>query len=150
MYNSSRPGVPSCPLRKWLWPLAGLAFNKPRHLKCPELITKTRVILSSIRPVSYLRTKPLHVKVCAVVITAIIFNVPCGMWREHLVPFSLGWFFALHATIPFIATIRKAVVMPRYTVIFTIAAAILGQILGARYERHHMIFERTRCMQPVL
>ncbi|KAK6158525.1 hypothetical protein DH2020_005839 [Rehmannia glutinosa] len=41
----------------------------------------------------------------------------------------------LHAAVPFIAMLRKSVVMPKTAMALTIAGSILGQIIGSRAER---------------
>jgi hypothetical protein len=41
-------------------------------------------------------------------------------------------------TIPFIAMLRKAVIMPKYAILFTICSAIAGQAIGARLERRRI------------
>lgn len=54
---------------------------------------------------------------------AIAANLPCGMWREHTRKFSPQWFLAVHATIPFVASLRKAVLMPKWAILLTIAGS---------------------------
>ena len=44
----------------------------------------------------------------------------------------------VHATIPFIAMLRKAVVMPKWAIAYTVGSAVLGQIMGARLERQRL------------
>ena len=63
-------------------------------------------------------------------------------WREHCEKFSGAWFAAVHASIPFIAMLRKAVIMPKYAILFTIAAAVAGQAMGAKIERRRMAAAR--------
>lgn len=82
-----------------------------------------------------LRPKALPVKLLAVGALGLASNLPLGMWREHLAKFSPGWFFAIHASIPFIALLRKAVLMPPWAIVLTISASLAGQIVGARLER---------------
>ena len=65
-------------------------------------------------------------------------NVPFGGMREHVDKFSPEWFLAVHATIPFVAALRKAVMMPRWAVVLTIASAVAGQIAGSRVERRRV------------
>jgi hypothetical protein len=60
------------------------------------------------------------------------------MWREHLPKFSPGWFVAVHVTVPFIAVLRKAVVMPKWAILLTVAAAVAGQLAGGRVERYRL------------
>ena len=55
--------------------------------------------------------------------TAIAANLPCGAWREHTRKFSPQWFLAVHATIPFVASLRKAVLMPKWAILLTVAGA---------------------------
>ena len=55
--------------------------------------------------------------------TAIAANLPCGVWREHTTKFSPQWFLAVHATIPFVAALRKAVLMPKWALLLTVAGA---------------------------
>lgn len=122
-------------MRKVLGPLAPLIFNPKGHLQCPEVIVKARAALAATKPVRELRPQALPVKLLAVAATTAGLNIPCGMWREHTEKFSFQWFMAVHATIPFIAMLRKAVIMPKYAIVFTIAAAIAGQAMGAKMER---------------
>ena len=74
----------------------------------------------------------------AIGVTGALANLPCGAWRVHTRKFSPGWFLAVHATIPFIAILRKAVVMPRWAIALTVAAAVVGQFAGARLERRRL------------
>mmetsp|Transcript_12376 Transcript_12376/g.26732 ORF Transcript_12376/g.26732 Transcript_12376/m.26732 type:complete len:409 (-) Transcript_12376:598-1824(-) len=134
--NAAQGGT--CPMRKVLGPFAGVIFNSSGHLQCPEPIIKARAALAATQPVRNLRPQALPIKVVAVMGTAAALNVPCGMWREHTKKFSFDWFVAVHATIPFIAMLRKAVIMPKYAILFTIAAAVAGQAMGARMERKRM------------
>ncbi|GFR52740.1 hypothetical protein Agub_g15351 [Astrephomene gubernaculifera] len=128
-----------CPLRRALGPFAGVVFNKNGHLMCPEPIIKMRAALAATKPVRDLRPQALPIKLLAVAFTTAALNVPCGMWREHTKKFSSQWFVAVHATIPFIAMLRKAVIMPKYAILFTICAAIAGQTMGAKYERRRVL-----------
>lgn len=65
-------------------------------------------------------------------------NIPFGMWRAHLPKFSPGWFVAVHVTVPFIAVLRKAVVMPKWAIILTVAAAVAGQMVGTKVEQYRL------------
>ncbi len=80
----------------------------------------------------------LHVKMASIALVAAAANIPFGAWREHFGKFSPGWFLAVHATIPFIALLRKGVVMPRWAILLTISGAIAGQTIGSRLERHRL------------
>lgn len=84
---------------------------------------------------------------------AALLNMPFGAAREHTHKFSPQWFLAVHATIPLIAPLRKAVLMPRWAIAFTIASAIIGQAAGARLERRRLSGaqqpEHTSAAEPV-
>ena len=60
----------------------------------------------------------------------LVANIPCGMVREHTDKFSLGWFAAVHATVPYFAFMRKGVGMPKLAILLTLATAIAGQAIG--------------------
>ena len=68
-------------------------------------------------------------------VVSALLNVPFGAMREHTAKFSPEWFLAVHATIPLIAPLRKAVLMPRWAIALTLLSAIAGQQAGARLER---------------
>ncbi|KAJ9510554.1 hypothetical protein QJQ45_026627, partial [Haematococcus lacustris] len=127
-----------CPMRKMLGPLAPVVFNPAGHLQCPQVIIQARAILAATKPVRHLRPQALPVKLLAVGVASAAVNVPFGMWREHCEKFGVHWFIAVHASIPFIAMLRKAVIMPKYAILFTIATAIAGQAVGARLERKRL------------
>jgi hypothetical protein len=129
------------PLRKALGPFASVVFNKQGHLQCPEPIIRARAALAGTEPVQALRPQALPIKALAVGLFTAFLNLPCGAWREHTRKFSLEWVLAVHATIPFIACIRKAVVMPKYAILLTVGAAVVGQAIGARLERARIIAE---------
>ena len=41
---------------------------------------------------------------------------------------------AVHATVPFVAALRQATLLPRWALVLTVAGAVAGQMLGARVE----------------
>jgi len=82
-----------------------------------------------------LRPRPLWLKGAAVVAAGAAANAPFGAWREHTRKFSLEWFVAVHATVPFVAALRQATLLPRWALVLTIAGAVAGQMIGARVER---------------
>ena len=92
----------------------------------------------------------LPLKMLVIGATGALANLPCGAWRVHVEKFSPGWFLAVHATIPFIAILRKAVVMPRWAILLTITAAVAGQFAGARLERRRLacVAERRQRLGP--
>jgi hypothetical protein len=122
--------------------MAGLVFNQYDKIICPPPIVAARAALAKTAAVQKLRPQALPVKLVAVAAVVAGINMPCGAVREHFEKFSLGWFIAVHATIPFVAMLRKAVIMPKYAMVVTIAAAVAGQIVGSRLERLRLRCER--------
>jgi hypothetical protein len=125
-------------------PFAGLVFNQYDKLICPPPIVAARAALARTPAVKKLRPQALGVKLLAVAATAATLNIPCGMWREHVEKFSVEWFIAIHATIPFVAMLRKAVIMPKFAIAVTIGAAVLGQVVGSRLERLRLQQQREQ------
>lgn len=133
----------NCPIAKsyravgGLLPLVAKALTPPKNMKyvCPPAIVAARKALAKTTAVRALRPQALPTKVLAVGCLGMMLNIPLGIYREHTVKFSPQWILAVHATVPFIAMLRKAVVMPKYAMAFTIGSAILGQAIGARAER---------------
>jgi hypothetical protein len=122
--------------------MAGLVFNQYDKFICPPPIVAARAALAKTAAVQTLRPQALPVKLVAVAAVVAGINLPCGAVREHFEKFSVGWFVAVHATIPFVAMLRKAVIMPKYAMLVTIAAAVIGQIVGSRIERMRLLHEQ--------
>lgn len=136
----------NCPIAKsfravsGVLPLVAKILQPPPGMKfrCPPAIVAARAALARTAAVKTLRPQPLPAKVLAIGLLGIAVNVPLGIWREHTDKFSPAWFTAVHASVPFIAMLRKAVHMPKYAMAFTIAASILGQVIGSRAERKRL------------
>ncbi|XP_078437704.1 uncharacterized protein LOC144708330 isoform X2 [Wolffia australiana] len=132
-----------CPLAKsyravsGVLPLVAKALQPPPGvvLRCPKAIVAARAALARTALVKTLRPQPLPAKMLAIALLGMAANVPLGVWREHTRKFSPQWFAAVHAAVPFIAMLRKSVVMPKTAMALTIAASILGQAIGSRAER---------------
>jgi hypothetical protein len=143
-----------CPIAKsframsGVLPLVTKMLPKGMKYKCPPAIVAARAALAKTPAVKALRPQALPTKVLAIGMLGMALNVPLGVWREHTKKFSPQWFLAVHATIPFIAMLRKAVVMPKYAIAFTIGSAVLGQAVGARAER--MRLAKLKMEQPAL
>ncbi|GAA0138927.1 hypothetical protein LIER_00576 [Lithospermum erythrorhizon] len=136
----------NCPIAKsyraisHVVPLVASAFQPPPGIKfkCPAAVIAARAALSRTAFVKTLRPQPLSSKMMAIGMLGMAANIPLGIWREHTRKFSLSWFAAVHAAVPFIAMLRKSVVMPKTAMALTIAASILGQVIGSRAERIRM------------
>jgi hypothetical protein len=136
----------NCPIAKSFRAVSGvlplvakvLQTSPDMKLKCPPAIVAARAALARTAAVKSLRPQPLPTRVLAVGMLGLALNVPLGIWREHTKKFSPAWFAAVHASVPFIAMLRKAVHMPKYVMAFTFAASILGQTIGSRAERQRL------------
>ncbi|WMV35178.1 hypothetical protein MTR67_028563 [Solanum verrucosum] len=111
------------------WLETGIKF------KCPPAVVAVRAALARTVFVKTMRPQPLVSKMLVIGALGMAVNIPLGIWREHTDKFSLSWFTAVHAAVPFIAMLRKSVVMPKTAMALTIAASVLGQIIGSRAER---------------
>lgn len=136
----------NCPIAKsfravsGVIPLVAKALQPPPGLKikCPPAIVAARAALAKTAFAKNLRPQPLPAKVLVIGAMGMAANVPLGIWREHTKKFSPSWFAAVHAAVPFIAVLRKSVLMPKSAMAFTIAASILGQVIGSRAERYRL------------
>ncbi|KAA8521262.1 hypothetical protein F0562_011901 [Nyssa sinensis] len=133
----------NCPIAKSyramsrVLPLIATALQPPpgMKLKCPPAVVAARAALARTALVKTLRPQPLPAKMLVIGVLGIAANIPLGIWKEHTRKFSLSWFAAVHASVPFIAMLRKSVLMPQNAMALTIAASILGQVIGSRAER---------------
>ncbi|XP_076900574.1 uncharacterized protein LOC143554774 isoform X1 [Bidens hawaiensis] len=136
----------NCPIAKSyravsnVLPLVAKAFKPPPGIKyeCPPAIVAARAALARTAFAKNLRPQPLPAKILAIGVLGMAANVPLGIWREHTKKFSPSWFVAVHAAVPFIGMLRKSVLMPKTAMAFTIAASILGQVIGSRAERYRL------------
>ncbi|CAL1387113.1 unnamed protein product [Linum trigynum] len=136
----------NCPIAKSyravgnVLPLVAKAFQPPPGVKirCPPAIVAARAAIARTAFAKNLRPQPLSSKVLVIGMLGMAANVPLGVWREHTKKFSLSWFTAVHAAVPFLGMLRKSVLMPKSAMAFTIAASILGQVIGSRAERYRL------------
>jgi len=131
------PIAKSCRAVRGVLPIVASAFQLPPgiKLKCPPAVVAVRAALARTVFVKTMRPQPLVSKMLVIGALGMAVNIPLGIWREHTDKFSLSWFTAVHAAVPFIAMLRKSVVMPKTAMALTIAAAVLGQVIGSRAER---------------
>lgn len=127
-------------------PLVATVLRPPPGMKfkCPPAIVAARAALARTALVKSLRPQPLPAKMLVIAALGMAVNVPLGVWREHTTKFSLSWFAAVHAAVPFIAMLRKSVLMPKTAMALTIAASILGQVIGSRAERLRLKLEAEK------
>ncbi|CAN0840713.1 hypothetical protein LINGRAHAP2_LOCUS2893 [Linum grandiflorum] len=136
----------NCPIAKSyravsrVLPLVASTLRPPpgMKLRCPPAVVAARAALARTAFVKTLRPQPLPAKMLAIAMLGMAANVPLGMWKEHTEKFSLSWFAAVHAAVPFIAMLRKSVLMPKSAMALTIGASIMGQVIGSRAERQRL------------
>ncbi|CAL1386655.1 unnamed protein product [Linum trigynum] len=136
----------NCPIAKsyravsHVLPLVASTLRPPpgMKLRCPPAVVAARAALARTAFVKTLRPQPLPAKMLVIAMLGMAANVPLGMWKEHTDKFSLAWFAAVHAAVPFIAMLRKSVVMPKTAMALTIGASIIGQVIGSRAERQRL------------
>lgn len=136
----------NCPIAKsyravsGVLPLVAKVFQPPTgmQLRCPPAVVAARAAIARTAFAKNLRPQPLPAKVLVIGMLGMAANVPLGVWREHTKKFSPSWFIAVHAAVPFIGMLRKTVLMPKTAMAFTIAASILGQVIGSRAERYRL------------
>ncbi|KAK9928219.1 hypothetical protein M0R45_025365 [Rubus argutus] len=146
----------NCPIAKSyravssVLPLVATALQPPAgmKLKCPPAVVAARAALARTSFVKNLRPQPLPAKMLVIAALGMAVNIPLGMWKEHTIKFSLSWFAAVHAAVPFIAMLRKSVLIPKTAMALTIAASILGQVIGSRAERIRMKAVAEKLREP--
>ena len=74
-------------------------------------------------------------KILIVSIVCFAVNIPLGVWREHTKKFSWQWILAIHASIPLIIALRIGLKLHPVAIPINIAAAVLGQLVGAHSEK---------------
>jgi hypothetical protein len=76
-----------------------------------------------------------------------ILNIPFGYWRVNVRKFSIQFFLAIHLPIPFIILFRilSGVGFEPMTLIFTVPAFFLGQVLGSKIHS----FRKNMGSQPL-
>ena len=73
----------------------------------------------------------MALKILLISVICLLVNIPLGMMRERSKKFSLAWIFWVHASIPLIIALRIGLHLPMIAIPINIAAAILGQAIGA-------------------
>jgi len=136
----------NCPIAKSyravsnVLPLVAKVIQPPPGMKykCPPAVVAARAAIARTAFAKNLRPQALPTKVLVIGMLGMAANVPLGIWREHTKKFSPAWFAAVHAAVPFIGMLRKSVLMPKSAMAFTIAASVLGQVIGSRAERYRL------------
>lgn len=77
----------------------------------------------------------MWLKILLVSVVCFLVNIPLGAMRERSKKFSLAWIVWVHASIPLIVALRIGLHLHLIAIPINIAAAILGQIVGAAPEK---------------
>jgi hypothetical protein len=72
-----------------------------------------------------------------VAIAVLLLNLPFGFWRAGVKRFTLPWFVAVHAPVPFVIGLRVlgGLGWRLSTVPVLVAAFVTGQFVGGRLRR---------------
>ena len=77
----------------------------------------------------------MWLKIFIVSVVCLLVNIPMGRMRERTKKFSLAWIFWIHASIPLIIFLRIWLQLDLIAIPINIAAAVLGQFIGAIPEK---------------
>ena len=66
----------------------------------------------------------------ALIIFALLINIPLGYLRRNYEKFTFGWYFYLHISIPAIIYIRVKSGLSWEFIPLTLVGAVVGQLLG--------------------
>ena len=77
----------------------------------------------------------MWIKIAIVSALCLLVNIPMGRMRERSRKFSIQWILWIHASIPLIIALRIWLDLPLLAIPLNIAAAVLGQTLGAIPEK---------------
>ena len=77
----------------------------------------------------------MWLKILLVSVVCLLVNIPMGMMRERSRKFSIQWILWVHASIPLIIALRIGLHLHWIAIPINIAAAVLGQIIGAAPEK---------------
>eukprot|EP00270_Netrium_digitus_P016814 TRINITY_DN6083_c0_g1_i2.p1 TRINITY_DN6083_c0_g1~~TRINITY_DN6083_c0_g1_i2.p1 ORF type:complete len:289 (-),score=36.89 TRINITY_DN6083_c0_g1_i2:264-1130(-) len=133
IYRAIHGFLPLVALTKVFTPRAGIKYE------CPPAIVAARAALARSPMMKALRPQTLPVRILTIGALGLALNIPMGVLREHCVKFSAQWFLIVHASVPFIAMIRKAALLPKHSMAVTIATSIVGQAIGAKLEKRRLL-----------
>jgi hypothetical protein len=80
-------------------------------------------------------SESMWLKILLVSLVCFAVNIPMGKMRERSKKFSLAWIFWIHASIPLIIALRIGLHLHPAAIPINIAAAVLGQMVGAAPEK---------------
>jgi hypothetical protein len=69
------------------------------------------------------------------ILVIVFINLPLGYLRQNYEKFSLGWYFYVHISIPFIIYLRIKSGFSWKFIPLTLGGAVIGQLLGGRINK---------------
>ena len=80
----------------------------------------------------------INIALISLLAFAILSNIPLGYIRQGSPKYSVRWFVYIHLSVPFIIGLRIANNISWQIIPFSIALAVIGQMIGSRiYRRSH-------------
>ena len=77
----------------------------------------------------------MWLQILLVTVICLLVNIPMGRMRERCRKFSWQWIVWIHASIPLIIALRIWLKLHPVAIPINIAAAIVGQVIGAAPEK---------------
>ena len=87
-----------------------------------------------------MKGSPLNINIALIslLLFALFSNIPLGYLRMGSPRYSVRWFVYIHLSVPFIIGLRVANNIGWQMIPFSIALAVVGQMIGSRlYRRSH-------------
>ena len=80
----------------------------------------------------------INIALVSLLAFAIFSNIPLGYLRQGSAKYSVRWFVYIHLSVPFIIGLRVSNNISWQLIPFSIALAVVGQMIGSRiYRRSH-------------
>ncbi|MCP4550036.1 MAG: hypothetical protein GY835_26555 [bacterium] len=65
-------------------------------------------------------------------VPVVLINILFGMLRVRCRRFSIRWFLAIHAPVPFVFLLRRHLELPEIFILLSLTSAIIGQVAGGK------------------
>ncbi|MCK4509950.1 MAG: hypothetical protein KAU27_15485 [Desulfuromonadales bacterium] len=80
----------------------------------------------------------INITLISLLAFSILSNIPLGYLRQGSPKYSVRWFVFIHLSVPFIIGLRISNNISWQLIPFSIALAVVGQMIGSRiYRRSH-------------
>ncbi|MBI3921038.1 MAG: hypothetical protein HY318_06420 [Armatimonadetes bacterium] len=71
-------------------------------------------------------------RVIELMLLGLLLNLPFGFLRAGTRRFSAPWFLYVHVPIPFLFLLRHLLELNAWAILYSLAAAVLGQVFGGK------------------